>query len=76
MEKMPKFEANLQWMFNEYELLDRYDVAVRAGHHCAQPAMDRFGVTGTCRASFAMYNTRDEVDALADAVAGAIRFFS
>lgn len=57
-------------------VIDRAGVAVRAGHHCAQPAMDRFGVTGTCRASFAMYNTKSEVDALADAIAGAIRFFS
>lgn len=57
-------------------VIDRAGVAIRAGHHCAQPAMDRFGVTGTCRASFAMYNTKEEVDALADAIAGAIRFFS
>jgi len=57
-------------------VIDRAGVAVRAGHHCAQPAMDRFGVTGTCRASFAMYNTKAEVDALADAIAGAIKFFS
>lgn len=57
-------------------VIDRAGVAIRAGHHCAQPAMDRFGVTGTCRASFGMYNTKAEVDALADAVAGAIKFFS
>ncbi len=57
-------------------VIDRAGVAVRAGHHCAQPAMDRFGVTGTCRASFAMYNTKHEVDALADSIAGAIKFFS
>jgi cysteine desulfurase / selenocysteine lyase len=57
-------------------VIDRAGVAVRAGHHCAQPAMDRFGVTGTCRASFAMYNTKADVDALADAISGAIKFFS
>ncbi len=46
-------------------ILDREGVAVRAGHHCAQPLMHRFGVPATVRASFAMYNTLDEVDALA-----------
>jgi cysteine desulfurase / selenocysteine lyase len=57
-------------------VIDRAGVAVRAGHHCAQPLMERFDVTGTCRASFAMYNTKAEVDALAEAIAGAIKFFS
>ena len=45
-------------------LLDRLGIAVRTGHHCAQPLMDRLGVLGTVRASFALYNTRAEVDAL------------
>jgi cysteine desulfurase / selenocysteine lyase len=45
-------------------LLDDEGVAVRAGHHCAQPIMARFGVAATARASFALYNTRDEVDVL------------
>ena len=45
-------------------LLDRLGIAVRTGHHCAQPLMDRLGISGTVRASFAMYNTREEVDAL------------
>ena len=49
-------------------IIDRSGVAVRAGHHCAQPLMDRLGVTATCRASFAMYNTKGEVDALAEAL--------
>ena len=44
-------------------LLDRMGVAVRTGHHCAQPLMERLGVPGTVRASFAVYNTREEVDA-------------
>lgn len=45
-------------------LLDRLGIAVRTGHHCAQPLMARLGITGTVRASFALYNTREEVDAL------------
>jgi len=45
-------------------VLDQEGIAVRTGHHCAQPVMDRFGVPATARASFAVYNTRDEVDAL------------
>jgi len=49
-------------------VIDRQGVAVRAGTHCAQPLLKRFGVTSTCRASFGMYNTRAEVDALADPV--------
>jgi len=49
-------------------VLDKKGVAVRAGHHCAQPLMEHMGVTATCRASFAMYNTRSEVDALVEAL--------
>ena len=49
-------------------VLDKKGVAVRAGHHCAQPLMEHMGVTATCRASFAMYNTRAEVDALVAAL--------
>jgi cysteine desulfurase/selenocysteine lyase len=49
-------------------VLDKKGVAVRAGHHCAQPLMEHMGVTATCRASFAMYNTRAEVDALVEAL--------
>ena len=45
-------------------LLDRLGIAVRTGHHCAQPVMDRFGIQGTVRASFGLYNTKEEVDAL------------
>jgi cysteine desulfurase/selenocysteine lyase len=56
-------------------IIDRSGVAVRAGHHCAQPLMERLGVTATCRASFAMYNTRAEVDALAEALIKAHDFF-
>jgi cysteine desulfurase/selenocysteine lyase len=49
-------------------ILDREGVAVRAGHHCAQPLMERFGVASTTRASFALYNTHAEVDALVSAL--------
>ncbi|MBO4464412.1 MAG: cysteine desulfurase [Prevotella sp.] len=49
-------------------LLDQLGVAVRTGHHCAQPLIERMGLTSTVRASFAMYNTKDEVDALAVAL--------
>lgn len=49
-------------------LLDRLGIAVRTGHHCAHPLMTRLGVTGTVRASFALYNTKEEVDALIDGI--------
>ncbi|WP_313195051.1 cysteine desulfurase [Shinella zoogloeoides] len=57
-------------------VIDRAGVAVRAGTHCAQPLLKRFGVTSTCRASFGLYNTRAEVDALADALDHARKFFA
>ncbi len=56
-------------------LLDGRGVAVRAGHHCAQPVMKRFGVPATARASFALYNTHDEVEVLAEAVRQAQEMF-
>ena len=56
-------------------VIDRAGVAVRAGHHCAQPVMERFGVGATSRASFAMYNTLDEVDRLAEALIDSKKFF-
>ncbi len=56
-------------------VIDRYGVAVRAGTHCAQPILQRFGVASTARASLAMYNTREEIDALADALEKARAFF-
>ena len=49
-------------------IVDREGVAIRTGHHCAQPVMDRFGIPATARASLAMYNTRDEIDALVAAL--------
>ena len=57
-------------------LIDRSGVAVRAGHHCAQPLMERLGVTATCRASLAMYNTKAEIDALHDALVRAHDLFA
>jgi cysteine desulfurase/selenocysteine lyase len=57
-------------------VIDRSGVAVRAGTHCAMPLMQRFGVTSTCRASFALYNTMEEVDALAEALTRAEAMFS
>lgn len=56
-------------------LLDRLGIAVRTGHHCAEPLMRRFGVEGTVRASFALYNTRAEIDALADGIVRVSRMF-
>ncbi len=57
-------------------VIDRYGVAVRAGTHCVQPLLQRFGVTATCRASFGMYNTLEEVDRLAEALGKAQQFFA
>ena len=58
------------------QILDRYGVAVRAGTHCAQPLMQRFGVTASARACFALYNTLEEVDAFVDALTKAQAFFA
>lgn len=57
-------------------LLNGYGVAIRAGHHCAQPVMDHFDVPATARASFALYNTLDDVDALIDGVRNVKRILS
>ncbi len=56
-------------------VLDRHGIAVRAGHHCAQPVMDRFGVAATVRASFGLYNTVEDADALVAGVGKAIEIF-
>ncbi|MFC3069907.1 aminotransferase class V-fold PLP-dependent enzyme [Phenylobacterium soli] len=58
------------------QILDRYGVAVRAGTHCAEPLMRRFGVTSSARASFALYNTEDEADAFVDALTRTQAFFA
>ena len=57
-------------------LLDMLGVAVRTGHHCAQPLLERLGLTSTVRASFALYNTMDEVEALAAAIRRVIPMLS
>jgi len=49
-------------------ILDQEGIAIRTGHHCAQPVMQRFGIAATARASFAFYNTREEVDALVEGI--------
>jgi cysteine desulfurase/selenocysteine lyase len=56
-------------------ILDNEGIAVRAGHHCAMPVMERFGISGTARASFALYNTFDEIDALASGIERVQRMF-
>lgn len=57
-------------------ILDRQGIAVRTGHHCAQPVMEHFGVPATARASFAMYNQREEIDSLTAALAQVLEVFS
>ena len=57
-------------------ILDRYGIAVRAGTHCAQPLLTRFGVTSTCRASFGLYTGKDDIDALVEGIEKARSFFS
>src|SRR3989441_9906700 len=57
-------------------ILDQQGIAIRAGHHCAQPVMQHFKIPATARASFAFYNTKEEVDALADAIEKVIEVFS
>ncbi|MEJ7615743.1 MAG: aminotransferase class V-fold PLP-dependent enzyme, partial [Pyrinomonadaceae bacterium] len=57
-------------------ILDQEGIAIRAGHHCAQPLMKRFNVPATARASFAFYNTRQEIDVLGRAIENVIEVFS
>jgi cysteine desulfurase/selenocysteine lyase len=57
-------------------ILDQSGIAIRAGHHCAQPVMQFFDVPAPARASFAFYNTREEVDVLADAIQKVIEVFA
>jgi cysteine desulfurase/selenocysteine lyase len=56
-------------------ILDQAGIAIRAGHHCAQPVMKRFNVPATARASFAFYNTKEEIDTLAKAIEQVIEVF-
>jgi cysteine desulfurase/selenocysteine lyase len=57
-------------------IIDKLGIAVRTGHHCAQPIMDFYQIPGTLRASFAFYNTKEEIDALVEAVKKAKRMLS
>ena len=57
-------------------ILDQEGVAIRTGHHCTQPLMDRLGVPATARASLSLYNTREEIDALVEALAKVREIFS
>lgn len=57
-------------------IVDQYGVAIRAGHHCAQPLMNKLGVSSTCRASFYFYNTKEEVDIFIDALKKAFDYFA
>ena len=54
-------------------ILDKLGIAIRTGQHCAEPVMHHFGVQGMCRASLALYNTREEIDALVRGVERAVR---
>lgn len=56
-------------------LLDRLGIAIRTGHHCAQPLMERLGILGTCRASFALYNTKEEINILAQGIERVAKMF-
>ncbi len=60
--------------FDIGQMLDTRGIAVRTGHHCTQPLMDRFGIEGTVRASFSVYNTMDEVDQLAEGIERIVKF--
>jgi cysteine desulfurase/selenocysteine lyase len=57
------------------QVLDQYGVAVRTGHHCAWPLMKKFGITGTTRASFYLYNTLEDIDTLVEGIEAAQKFF-
>ena len=70
------FEINGAHAHDVATILDRYGIAVRAGTHCAMPLLKRFGVTSTCRASLALYNGKDDVDALVDGIERARKFFA
>ena len=60
--------------FDIGQMLDTRGIAVRTGHHCTQPLMERFGIEGTVRASFAVYNTKLEIDSLAEGIQRIVNF--
>ncbi len=61
--------------FDAGTILDKLGIAIRTGHHCTQPLMDRFRIPGTMRASFAVYNTKEEIDAMMEAIARTKKMF-
>lgn len=62
--------------FDAGTIIDKFGIAIRTGHHCAQPVMNKFGIPGTVRASFAMYNTREEIDKLTEAILQVKKMFA
>src|SRR5690606_23236508 len=68
------FNINGMHPFDVGQMLDAKGIAVRTGHHCTQPLMKRFGIEGTVRASFSVYNTKSEIDKLAEGLAQIARF--
>ena len=73
------FSFNIEGLAHPHDIstiLDRKGVAVRAGHHCAQPLMDHLGITASCRASFAMYNSKSEVDILIEGLKDCYTMFN
>lgn len=68
------FNINSMHPFDVGQMLDAKGIAVRTGHHCTQPLMKRFGIEGTVRASFAVYNTKSEIDKMAEGIAQIARF--
>jgi len=70
-DKVSVLSFNIQGMhpFDVGQMLDARGIAVRTGHHCTQPLMHRFGIDGTVRASFAVYNTKSEIENMAEGIA-------
>lgn len=70
------FNVNTLHPYDIGTIVDKLGIAVRTGHHCAQPVMERYGIPGTVRASFAFYNTKEEIDIMVQALQRAIRMLS
>ncbi|HSF56249.1 MAG TPA: aminotransferase class V-fold PLP-dependent enzyme, partial [Algoriphagus sp.] len=68
------FNINGMHPFDVGQMLDAKGIAVRTGHHCTQPLMKRFGIEGTVRASFSVYNTKSEIEKMAEGIAQIARF--
>jgi cysteine desulfurase/selenocysteine lyase len=69
------FTSDLAEAFDIGTLINEYGVAIRVGHHCAQPVMQRFGVSSTARASFAFYNTKEDIDSFFTALEKVLAIF-